>query len=85
MDKYLHLPMFLYSGRNKWNNTVKEWTDMELATLWLCLHHALEGSESYEQRARIVYLIEKMYYISDLTEIDELTNDEYGNQTEEED
>lgn len=57
--------MFLYKGGRKWQNTIKEWDEQELATLYYCLETALEGNHDVEVRRSIVYLLEKLYAISD--------------------
>ena len=84
MDNFLHLPMFLYKGNRKWQNTIKEWNDTELATLYHCLDVALDNTDHPLIRANIVYLMEKLYRISDVIDIDDLNYDEnYDNEEEE--
>lgn len=66
--------MFLYKGNRTWQNTIKEWNETELATLFHCLEQTYEKCEDIEVRRDIVYLMEKMYDISESIDTDELTN-----------
>lgn len=74
MDDFVHLPMFLYKGNRRWQSTVKDWNETELATLFHCLEVTLDDCQDMELRRDIVMLLEKMYKISDIIDTDELIN-----------
>lgn len=74
MDNFVHLPMFLYKGNRKWQSTVKEFSEKELSTLFYCIEEALDTTHDIEARREIVFLLEKLYKISDIVDTDELNN-----------
>ena len=75
MSKMLNLPMFLYIGNRRWQNTVKEWSEEELMVLWVALDTMLEESHDVEMRRNVVYLMEKFFTISDELDINSIEDE----------
>jgi len=74
MNDFVHLPMFLYKGNRQWQNTIKDWNETELATLFHCLEYTYENCNDIEVIRDIVYLMEKLYTISDIIDTEDLNN-----------
>lgn len=75
MDDFVHLPMFLYKGNRTWQSTIRDWNETELSTLFYCLEETYDTCDDISVRRDIVMLMEKLYKISDIIDIDNLTND----------
>lgn len=67
--KDVNSPMFLYIGDGRWKNTIKEWNRDELDILWYSLQLSLDQVEDIEVRRQIVYLLEKLFNISNTVKI----------------
>lgn len=78
MSDMLKLPMFLYIGNRKWQSTIKEFNEEELMVLWMALDATLEQSPDVYTRTAVVYLMEKMFTISDEIDMDinNITNED---------
>lgn len=74
MDDFVHLPMFLYKGNRKWQSTVQEFSELELSTLFYCIEETLEVTQDIDARREIVFLLEKLYKITDAVDMDNLIN-----------
>lgn len=66
------LPMFLYIGDGKWKNTVKQWNRDELDILFFSLQLTLDQVEDSQTREQIIYLLEKLFNITNAINIEEL-------------
>jgi hypothetical protein len=74
MENNVNSPLFKYIGNFTWQSRQAEWTEEEMVALYYVLDVALNTSKDYENRMHIVYLMEKIFKITDTITFNEIIN-----------
>ena len=72
MDNYSKKPSFQYIGDKRWLSDKMLWSEAEMIALYFVLNEALTNAQSADERHEIVYLMEKIFRLTETIEINEL-------------
>jgi predicted Ser/Thr protein kinase len=71
MDNNSKKPSFQYIGDKRWLSDKMLWSESEMITLYFVLGEALKNTESSDERHEIVYLMEKIFRLTETIEIND--------------
>jgi hypothetical protein len=63
--------LFRYIGNNRWRSDEIIWSEAEMLTLYFVLGEALQNAQSSDERHDIVYLMEKIFRLTETIEIND--------------
>lgn len=72
MDNNSKKPSFQYIGDKRWLSDKMLWSESQMITLYFVLNEALNNAQSSDERHEIVYLLEKIFRLTETIEINEL-------------
>ena len=74
MENNVNLPLFRYKGNFTWESRQAEWSEEEMVALYYSLDIALTVTNDIEDRKNIVYLMDKIFKITDTIQVNEISN-----------
>ena len=74
MENNVNLPLFKYIGNFTWKSREAYWTEEEMVALYYALDVAMTATKDNENRMHIIYLMEKIFRLTDTITLNEIIN-----------
>jgi len=74
MENNVNLPLFKYIGNFTWESRQAKWSEEEMVALYYAIDIALTVTEDTEDRMNLVYLMDKIFKITDTIQVNEISN-----------